>query len=243
MKILTYNDLKVTLLRATDAPAQIVKQAVNITMRQEWGGCHASRALCRFLLDAEHTSVFEHIVYTFLIENVSRSFLAQITRQRMSSFTSASQHYQDYCDYPCIVSPDMKQYLEENANWSVLEENANWLVLDDIGGDHILAAAFSAYEEVMGDSMDPPMPREEARQVLPNAAAVAIMWTINARSLALFLRHRLCNRNVAEMKNFAETVLSLVSGHFPELFLWVRPQCFDGSCKQGHLRCEEGKWR
>lgn len=221
MKILTYDDLKVTLLRATPAPAQIVKQAVNITMRQEWDGCHASRALCQFLLDAEHTSVFEHIVYTFLIENVSRSFLAQITRQRMSSFTSASQHYQDYRDYPCVMSKETR----------------------DVQGVYdVLVASYDAYEELMGDSMDPPIPKEEARQVLPNAAAVNIMWTINARSLALFLRHRLCNRNAAEMQNFAETVLSLVVLHFPELFRHVGPQCFNGVCKQGHLRCKEGTW-
>jgi len=222
MKILTYEDLKVTLLRATDEPAQIVKRAVDITMRLDRSNESASRSLCRFLLDAEHTSLFEHVAYTFLIENVSRSFLAQITRQRMSSFTSASQHYQDYRDYPCVVSKDMRG---EQLTYDILD------------------GTYDAYEDLMGDCMDPLMPKEEARQVLPNAAAVNIMWTINARSLALFLRHRLCNRNVAEMKNFAETVLSLVSGHFPELFLWVGPQCSDGSCKQGHLRCKEGKWR
>lgn len=222
MKILTYEDLKVTLLRATDEPAQIVKRAVDITMRRDRSNESASRSLCRYLLDAEHTSLFEHVVYTFLIENVSRSFLAQITRQRMSSFTSASQHYQDYRDYPCVVSKD--------------------LCGEQVAYDTLIAA-YNAYEDLQSELMDPPVPKEEARQVLPNAAAVSIMWTINARSLALFLRHRLCNRNVAEMKNFAETVLSLVSGHFPELFIWVGPQCYDGACKQGRLRCKEGTWR
>lgn len=219
-QVLNYSALSVKILQATPQPALMVKQAVAITMRKDLINIEpsASTALCGYLLEAEHTSVFEHVVYTFLIENVSRSFLAQLTRQRISSFTSASQHYQDYQDFPCVMSKEMEGYLESHRD--------------------ILGSVYAVYKYAVNEGV----PKEEARQVLPNAAAVNILWTVNARSLALFLRQRLCRRNVAEMQNFAERVLSLVILHFPELFDNVGPQCYMGTCHQGHLQCKEGSW-
>ena len=64
--------------------------------------------MLRFLFMAEHDSVIEHAVISFMIYGSSRSFLAQITRHRMASYTSSSQHYQDYSDYPFVVHKDME---------------------------------------------------------------------------------------------------------------------------------------
>lgn len=40
-----------------------------------------------------HTSVLEHASFTFGIDGVSRSLLAQITRHRIASFSVQSQRY------------------------------------------------------------------------------------------------------------------------------------------------------
>jgi thymidylate synthase (FAD) len=218
-EIKPYNKMRATIIQSTQQPKHITAMAAAITMRQNIDTSikPITPELCKYLLDAEHTSVFEHVNYTFLIDGVSRSFLAQITRHRMGSFTSASQHYQDYRDYPCVVHEDLcKDALTEAA----------------------CASAFDCYQRLIALGV----PIEEARQVLPNAAAVNILWTVNARSLINFLRQRLCNRNVAEMRIFAKKVLSRVRGSFPELFDYVGPQCFMGECKQGRMRCKEGIW-
>lgn len=219
-KILTYKDSKVKLLHATPNPAGVVGLAVAMTMKQDLHDTKpASGKLCKFLVNAEHTSLLEHVVYTFQLENYSRSFLAQITRQRMSSFTSASQHYQDYSDYPCVVSSAC---------------TGNDLTFFKLP----LLRAYADYE-----ALSARMPIEEARQVLPNAAAVNLLWTINARSLMLFLKHRLCNRNVLEMRIFAHKILNVAQIHFPELFNLAGPQCvYPGGCQQGSLQCKEGVW-
>jgi thymidylate synthase (FAD) len=220
-KILTYKDSKVKLLYATPNPAGVVGLAVAMTMKQDLHDTKPiTSKLCKFLVNAEHTSLLEHVVYTFQLENYSRSFLAQITRQRMSSFTSASQHYQGYSDYPCVVAP---------------ETNADDLAFLDTA----FARAYSTY-----DYLSDVCAIEEARQVLPNAAAVNLLWTINARSLMLFLKHRLCNRNVLEMRIFAHKILNIVQCHFPELFNLAGPQCvYPGRCQQGKLQCKEGTWK
>ncbi len=87
-------------------------------------------------------------------------------------------------------------------------------------------------------------PKEEARQVLPNACAVNYLWTIDARNLMFFFMERCCNRNVTEMRIFSNKVLSLVRKHFPELFNNVGPQCFMGECEQHllNMQCKEKTW-
>mgnify|MGYP000544473746 FL=1 len=40
-----------------------------------------------------HESPVEHVTFTFGIEGVSRSFLAQVTRHRIASFSVQSQRY------------------------------------------------------------------------------------------------------------------------------------------------------
>ena len=217
--IRTYNDMSVEMIRSTDDPQYIVGLAQAITMKSDLATITPIKhKQVEFHVDAEHTSLHEHVGYTFLIQGVSRSFLAQITRQRTASPTSGSQHYQDYSDYDCVVS-------KSSQTNSVVEST--------------LGNAFDNY----GYLVDRGVAKEEARQVLPNAACVNYLWTIDARNLFLFLRQRLCNRNVEEMQVFAEKVLTLVTAHFPELFELAGPQCFRGKCKQGFLQCEQKFWR
>jgi len=218
-KLQIYAQMDVALVQQPIIPAQLIRLALDITMKQNLQvPAPITPKQVKFLLDAKHTSLLEHISYTFLIQGVSRSFLAQITRHRMSSFTTGSQHYQSYEDYPCVVSPGAEA-------GHIAEEACN--------------KAYEYYLLLIQQGL----PKEEARQVLPNAAAVNILWTINARSLAHFLELRLCKRNVLEMQVFARRVLSLVRENFPELFDQVGPQCFMDECKQGKLRCGGEPWK
>lgn len=218
-EIVDYQDMQIGILQSTGNPAAHVAIALAITMKQdaEASVYPIGEDRCLDLVMAEHTSVFEHVNYSFLIEGVSRSFLAQITRQRMASPTSGSQHYQDYSDYPMAIDTKYAFALERG--------------LDD---------SLESYTA----ALETGMPREEARQVLPNACTVNYLWTINARSLFLFLRQRLCNRNVKEMKVFAHKVLSLVQEDFPQLFNHAGPQCYLGECEQYRfgMQCSEGVW-
>lgn len=218
MELKTYDQMTVELIQQSKYPAELVALALDLTMHsnEEHVPAVFTDRMGKFLLDAEHTSPLEHVHYTFLIQGVSRSFLAQITRHRMGSFTSASQHYQDYSDYPCIVEhPD--------PTYSIAFNNA-----------------YDTYNFLVNGKT----PKEEARQVLPNAAAVNLLWSVNARGLVTFLKQRLCNRNVKEMRIFAQRVLSLAKESFPEVFKFIGPQCFmDGECKQGRLQCKEGAWK
>ena len=212
----TYDQMCIRLIRKTEDPSLLIQLACDITQKNMFRGKEASEVLIKFLIDANHISLFEHVSTTWLIQDVSRSFLAQITRHRMASYTAASQHYQDYQDYPCIVDESMnKRYV-----------------------DSFCADVDSQYAQLIDEGV----PAQEARQILPNAKAVNILWTINVRSLINFLNLRLCERNVNEMKTFAFKILRKCRAWWPEVFEHIGPDCkMIGKCRQGKMMAEQCK--
>ena len=219
-----YNDMDINIIRATKNPHQIVASACQLTQRKDIGGAMSStktKKLIKYLLDANHTSPFEHAVISLLIQNVSRSFLAQITRHRMGSFTSASQHYTKYSGFPNILSRNLL-YTGDTVDNEMVKQH--------------LDGCDSFYEYLISKGI----PKEEARQVLPNAKAVNILWTVNARSLVNFFNQRLCLRNVEEMYTFACKLKLICFNWFPELFDFVGPDCvLLGGCTQGKMKAKE----
>ena len=152
-----------------------------------------------------------------MLTGVSRSFLAQITRHRIMSPTSASQHYQDYRDWPIVISP--KKLMQQP-------------MID------FCKQSFEKYEYMV----DQDLPKEEARQVLPNAAAVNMLMTWNARSMLNLFRQRCCNRNVDEMRIFANRFRQIMMTYWPKIIQNCGPPCYTNDCNQGKMRCKEGYW-
>jgi len=218
MELQTYNNIKVSLLKSDDNYLEVLNQATNITMKQDFKDFDKEKITktIKYLLKANHTSIFEHINYTFLIEGASRSYLAQQTRHRIASYTSGSQHYQNYKNYEAGV----------------------------IGGLHPTIEAL--YKDSMDSSMEVyneliklGMPKYEARQVLPNGMQNNLMITINARSLINFFQLRLCYRNTEEIRIVSVKMYQLCLEHFPELFQYVGPTCvMTGKCNQGKMACK-----
>jgi len=204
--------MKVTIERATDQPGRLLKLACDHTMViRPTDGPAAGPELIKFLLKAKHRSVFEHCKITFRITGVSRSLMAQLTRHRAGVFTCASQHYQNYGNVPAILTGD--EYLDE-----------------------AIKDAYTAYSHVVASGR---APKEVARQVLPNAASVNILWTVDARNLFDFLEQRLCKRNVPEMIEFAEAIHSQAYKWWPVLFSNAGAHCAQHNCcNQGGMQAK-----
>ena len=222
MNLLTYNDMKLTCLRAPESPFGLLKQAAKLTMTtsaliedRDYTE-EAQIKFLKFIIQAEHTSILEHVAWTIYAENISRSLLAQLTRHRMASFTSASQHYSDYSDMPFVISEEAKQLMMIHGS---------------------LHAANFSYTTMLEDDI---LPREEARQVLPNASAVNLLMTINARSLLNLIKQRICRRNVEEMRIFADRLVELIGHTWPAFAKCLGPYCFYlGKCNQGKMSCNK----
>ena len=216
MQINRYEDMTIEVMSKPENAGVLTGLALNITMHTDKDFDAVTKTMCEFLINAEHMSVFEHANYTFLIQSISRSLLAQITRQRTASITSGSQHYQDYSNYPVSTAEAMQTEYPSVAL--------------------SLSASIEEYKHLLTSNV----PREEARQVLPNASTVNILWTLDARNLFYFLRQRMCNRNVLEMRIFAWRLYLILKDDFPALFSHAGPQCSCGPCRQGRMQCKAG---
>jgi thymidylate synthase (FAD) len=181
-------------------------------------GAEVSDKLIQYLINADHTKVFEHIVLGIQVTGMSRSLLQQNITHRTWSCTSSSQHYQDYRDMPTVI---------DTQCWNNDEQLA-------------LEGLIAFYEALIARGK----PKEEARQALPNACAVNQVITTNLRCLINFFTLRCCNRNVKEMRIFAQKMLKLVRAYFPEFANCMGPQCIQVSgCWQGKMQCEQGYWQ
>ena len=57
------------------------------------------------LADLGHESPIEHASFTFAVEGVSRSLLAQLTRHRLASYSVQSQRYVKLDDFNYVLPP------------------------------------------------------------------------------------------------------------------------------------------
>lgn len=169
-----------------------------------------------------HLSTFEHVSFTFGIEGVSRALLAQITRHRIASFSVQSQRYvgqsgEDGIDY--ILPPEIEKLGDE-----YVKRFADQIDMMD--------KWYREWLELLGEGG-----KEDARFVLPNAAATRMVVTMNARELNHFFALRCCNRAQWEIRDVAWQMLKLAHEAAPALFDECGPECLRGRCPEGKMCC------
>lgn len=127
---------------------------------------------------------------------------------------------------PMVVHPDhVDEFKEALYLVEDFEESASYTAME---------VALMDYAQMVENGV----PIYEARQVLPGAASVNIIWTVNARSLINFFTQRLCRRNVDEMQTFAKKTWEQVEHYWPEFANCCGPYCYpSGKCNQGRMSC------
>jgi len=182
------------------------------------------------LLDSGHLSPIEHAVFTFGIEGVSRSLLAQITRHRIASYSVKSQRY----------VPETGAQNEDGVFGYIVP-----LRIEELGADAVEVfkeqmKQIQAWYEYWIDRLGKRHGRsayEDARFVLPNAAETKMLVTMNARELLHFFSLRCCNRAQWEIRSLAIEMLRLVKQVAPVIFRDAGPGCLTGPCPEGRMSC------
>ena len=194
------------------------------------------------LLRLGHESPLEHVSFTFGIEGVSRTFLAQITRHRIASYSVKSQRYVNESMFEYVIPPEIKESNDtleifENA---MLESKKNYDHLVEMltkkHTEHFLKKGFDLKS---AQKMSEKKAIEDARFVLPNACETKMVCTFNARSLKNFFSQRCCNRAQWEIREVATEMLKLVLDVAPTLFKNSGPSCLRGNCPEGKMSCGE----
>lgn len=198
----------------------------------------------QMLLSLGHESPIEHVSFTFGIEQVSRSLLAQITRHRIASFSVQSQRYVRYGSF-CYVTPPAIEALpqaKEEFQRAMQEDQQHYERLTQLlCAHHEQKLLADGLPEKKAHTMAEKKAIEDARFVLPNACETKIIMTMNARSLYNFFAHRCCNRAQWEIQDLAWQMLREVKKVAPNLFKHAGPSCIGGSCPEGKMSCGQAK--
>lgn len=199
-----------------------------------------TRAFIERLMSMGHESPIEHIVFTFGIEGVSRSLLAQFTRHRIASYSVKSQRYVNEGKFEYIIPPEIencpeaKKLFLEAMEDDVKKYNQISEILYKKHYDDFIKTGLS---EKRAANMAEKKAIEDARYVLPNACETKMIATFNARSLLNFFNHRCCERAQWEIRDMACKMLSLVKDVAPTIFKFAGPSCLSGACPEGKMSC------
>ena len=237
--------VKVYLLAHTPKPERVVASAAKLCYSRtgvatllEGLTPEKSAEFLEMLSDLGHSSPVEHASFTFGIEGVSRSFLAQITRHRIASFSVQSQRYVEYDDPSYVVPPEIaacpealavyKQALQSCTDaYRRITELLNRKYAGAEGGEADKARQRALRKKSI----------EDARFILPNACETKMVVTMNARELMHFFTLRCCSRAQWEIRAVANEMLRQASAAAPALFCSAGPACVRGACSEGKMSC------
>lgn len=132
------------------------------------------------LTDLGHASPIEHASFTFGIEGVSRTFLAQVTRHRIASFSVQSQRYVRLEDFRYVIPPEIEAIPEAKEKFieAMNEEARNYLSLvKSLEEAHTQRLMAQGMEEKAARAKASKQANEDARFVLPNACETKMVMT------------------------------------------------------------------
>ena len=222
--------LKVILLRATPDPDELVALGARLCYAradldalQQKVESGDQRGFVERVMQRGHLSVTEHASFTFAVEGVSRALLAQLTRHRIASFSVQSQRYVSMADdFDYVIPPAIEALGEDERQEFIrqMETMHTW---------------YCHWQEKLGGAKE--SANEDARFVLPNAAATRLVMTMNARELMHFFSLRCCNRAQWEIREMAWQMLTLCKQAAPALLEHAGPVCVSGACPEGKNTC------
>ncbi len=239
--------MKVQLLSHTNFPEQLIACAAKMCYSSAGASDildgldeENSLAFLNMLNDIGHESPFEHASFTFAVEGVSRSLLAQITRHRIASYSVKSQRYVKELEFSFVTPPEIADTPEalEVYKKAMSQDRENYEALEKLLFDkHYKRLIDTGESENSARRKAEKSAIEDARYVLPNACETRMIVTMNVRSLWNFFRLRCCNRAQWEIRALADEMLSLCIAAAPGLFQNAGPGCVYGACPEGRMTC------
>ncbi len=157
------------------------------------------------VISSGHYSTIEHIQVTFAISNVSRACTHQLVRHRHMSFSQKSQRYvKEKGQFDFIIPPTI------DRNPELKERFVKFM--DEIS-------------KVYCEFTEAGIPAEDARAVLPNAAASSIVASLNLREMIHLANLRLCTRAQYEIRTMVKMMCDALVAEEPWLKSYLVPKC------------------
>ena len=161
--------------------------------------------LIKRVISSGHYSTIEHIQISFAISNVSRACTHQLVRHRHMSFSQKSQRYvKEKGQFDYIIPPTIEKDAELKAKF-----------------ESFMAEISKVYCEFT----EAGIPAEDARFVLPNAAASSMVASLNLREMIHLANLRLCTRAQYEIRTLVKLMCKELIKEEPWLAAYLVPKC------------------
>ena len=183
--------MRVSILQATPNPVSML----GVITGKCYGKSDPSHKRVERCVANGHTSVLEHAIVTFEIDDISRVCSHQLVRHRIASYTQSSQ-----------------RYIKENSASFVVPSK----VKDNEDANNIFIGAQIESEKAYHDLLNLGIPAEDARFILPQASSTSIVVTMNARSLFNFFSLRQDSHAQWEIRELAFEMEKTLSDYSPE---------------------------
>lgn len=162
-------------------------------------------SLIKKVIGSGHYSTVEHIQFTFAIQNVSRACTHQLVRHRHMSFSQKSQRYvKEKGEFDYIVPVAIEKNPELNKKF-----------------EEFMVETSKLYQEFIDNGIL----AEDARSILPNAAASSMTASLNLRELIHLANLRLCTRAQYEIRCLVKEMTAKVIEKEPWLKEYLVPKC------------------
>jgi len=177
----------------TDNLTKYIAEFARVCYRRDEKKSTADQDLnrCISLWKMGHNTPFESINIDFLVENASRSLLAQITRYRHTSPNVESQRYVTYRD-------DIDFIIPESVEKSCALANGEFNV------HSFFAYAQDMYVALLDDNIKP----EDARCVLPGATPTRFRMAMNLKEFFHIYKQRSSPEAQKEIRDLVEMMFS-----------------------------------
>ncbi|HPZ24056.1 MAG TPA: FAD-dependent thymidylate synthase [Bacilli bacterium] len=183
-----YDDIRVKLLYYT--PINIAVEAAlvctdNDDRLDEYK--KDSQTFLLKLLEHGHESIFEHINYTFKVQNISRALLQELARHRHISLSVMSTRY----TLKKVV--DKQQLIFKLPHFSSRNDEETVMY-------NKLINTLVELENVVADAVDTGIKNDVLKYFIPEALVTKLVLTVNCRELRHIFQLRLSNRALEEFR-------------------------------------------
>lgn len=185
--------MKVELIQATKNAGKLIADIASICYGKD--EAEDPRKLLEHIYNNGHHSVLEHVYYTFKIEEISRTCLAQLTRHRLASFTVESQRYTKN-EGRAIIPPRIR------ADKKLLSKYRTHMQKSKDFYDLLLSCNVK---------------KEDARFALPQAIMTNLYLSCNLREFLHINKLRTSKGAQWEIRELVTKMTGLVIGYSPEL--------------------------
>jgi thymidylate synthase (FAD) len=191
--------MKVTLIDSTQSPEQRMGEYAAICYNSGKTDEQSNLKRAIHCMDSGHLSVMRFINFTFLVEDISKVALAQLTRSAHLSYLVRSSRYCDEGE-TSMYRPDSFESLSEDLKdkWIKHENDSKYL-----------------YNELRNEGQ---LKKQDARYLLPQSQLTSLYVTGNGQAWKSFLSLRTGKSVQEEVKQVALEIEKLLHDIAPNIF-------------------------